>query len=153
LSLNLPDNKEGILTKLCDEKIIIKNHSKYDISNLGAILFARNLTKFPLLRRKSVRIIIYKGKNKLETIKEFSSDKGYAIDFENIVNYIIEQLPANEVIQEAFRKKVEMYPAIAIRELVANTIIHQDFSEKGTSPMIEIYEDRIEFTNPGNVKD
>jgi predicted HTH transcriptional regulator len=42
-----------------------------------------------------------------------------------------------------------MYPQEAIRELVANTLVHQDFEETGSGPMIEIYEDRIEITNPG----
>ncbi len=42
-----------------------------------------------------------------------------------------------------------MYPEDAVRELVANALIHQDFSETGTGPMIEIFEDRIEITNPG----
>ncbi len=42
-----------------------------------------------------------------------------------------------------------MYPDIAIRELVANLLIHQDFRETGVGPMIEIFEDRIEFSNPG----
>lgn len=41
-----------------------------------------------------------------------------------------------------------MYPEIAIRELAANMIIHQDFSEQGF-PMIEIYSDRITLSNPG----
>ncbi|CAN0592351.1 unnamed protein product [Ectocarpus sp. 12 AP-2014] len=41
-----------------------------------------------------------------------------------------------------------MYPEIAVRELVANALIHQDYEEKGF-PMIEIYSDRIEITNPG----
>lgn len=36
----------------------------------------------------------------------------------------------------------------SIRELVANSIIHQDFAEQGF-PMIEIYQDRIEISNPG----
>ena len=42
-----------------------------------------------------------------------------------------------------------MYPELAIRELIANSVVHQDFSISGTSPMIEIFEDRIEITNPG----
>lgn len=42
-----------------------------------------------------------------------------------------------------------MYPEIAIRELVANALIHQDFTIPGSSPMIEIFPDRIEITNPG----
>jgi len=60
-----------------------------------------------------------------------------------------ENLPSNEIIEKALRKTVCMYPILAIRELVANAIIHQDFDVKGTSPMIEIFEDRIEITNPG----
>ena len=42
-----------------------------------------------------------------------------------------------------------MYPEIAVRELVANAIIHQDFSLVGDSPLVEIFTDRVEFTNGG----
>ena len=42
-----------------------------------------------------------------------------------------------------------MYPQIAVRELVANAIIHQDLTMPGASPMIEIFADRIEISNPG----
>ena len=38
---------------------------------------------------------------------------------------------------------------MAIRELVANAIIHQDFSITGVSPLVEVFSDRIEITNPG----
>ena len=56
--------------------------------------------------------------------------------------------PANEEIGQALRKDARMYPEIAIRELVANMLIHQDFAEQGF-PMVEIYSDRIEISNPG----
>lgn len=42
-----------------------------------------------------------------------------------------------------------MYPALAIRELVANALIHQDFDVSGTGVTIEIFDDRVEITNPG----
>ena len=47
------------------------------------------------------------------------------------------------------RQEAKLYPPIAIREIVANALIHQDFSIKGTGPMVEIFEDRIEISNPG----
>ena len=50
----------------------------------------------------------------------------------------------------ALRKMVPMYPELAVRELVANAIIHQNFFIQGTSPMIEIFDDRMEITNPGS---
>lgn len=50
---------------------------------------------------------------------------------------------------KALRKSVPMYPQLAVRELVANALIHQDFSLTGTRPMIEIFDNRMEITNPG----
>jgi predicted HTH transcriptional regulator len=41
-----------------------------------------------------------------------------------------------------------MYPEIAIREIFANSLIHQDFNELGF-PMVKIFSDRIEISNPG----
>ncbi len=84
----------------------------------------------------------------METIREQTGAKGYAIGFEGLVDWIISQLPANEEIGKALRKDTRMYPEIAIREIVANALIHQDFTELGF-PMIEIYSDRIEISNPG----
>jgi ATP-dependent DNA helicase RecG len=42
-----------------------------------------------------------------------------------------------------------MYPEIAVRELIANALIHQNFSVTGVGPMIEIFANRMEITNPG----
>lgn len=148
-SLPLPDNREAIFDKLLQEKIIIKRGKNYDITNLGATLFAKRLDAFENLDRKAIRVIIYEGKNKLKTKKEQIGQKGYAAGFKGLVGWINDQLPTNEEVGRAFRKEVKMYPEIAIRELVANAIIHQDFNKKGTAPMVEIYDDRIEITNPG----
>ncbi|MFK5974259.1 MAG: ATP-binding protein [Flavobacteriaceae bacterium] len=145
----LPENRNAIFEKLQQEKLITKEGNNYNITNLCAILFARRLDEFESLERKAIRVIIYQGKNKLRTKKEQLGQKGYATGFKGLVNYINDQLPSNEEIGKVFRKEVKMYPELAIRELVANAIIHQDFSEKGTAPMIEIFEDRVEITNPG----
>lgn len=148
-SSTLPDNRKAIFDKLIQEKIIQKNGNKYDITNLGAVLFAKRLGTFENLDRKAVRVIIYDGKSKLKTKKEQLGQKGYASGFKGLIDWINDQLPTNEEIGKAFRKEVKMYPELAIRELVANAIIHQDFSETGTAPMVEIFDDRIEITNPG----
>ncbi len=42
-----------------------------------------------------------------------------------------------------------MYPEIALRELIANAMIHQDFTIGGTSILIELFSNRIEISNPG----
>lgn len=148
LKLPYPNNQEAVIEKFVSEKFIKKNKDSYDITKLGAILLAKNLDEFEEVGRKAVRVIVYKGKNKIDTIREQIGKRGYAVGFEGLIDWINGQLPANEEIGRAFRSETRMYPEIAIRELVANAIIHQDFSEKGF-PMIEIFSDRIEISNPG----
>ena len=121
----------------------------WDILNLGAILLGRNLEDFPTLERKAVRVIQYPGEGRAETTREQMGSKGYAAGFEGLIDYINTLLPRNEVIGKALRETEALFPEIAIRELVANMLIHQDFSISGTGPIVEIFSDRIEISNPG----
>jgi len=147
---SLPDNRAAILQRLTSEKIIIPVvGNRYNITNVGAVLFAKSLAVFERLSRKALRVIVYRGENRIETVKEQLLIKGYAIGFEGAIRYINDQLPQNEEIGEVFRKEVRMYPQIAIRELVANALIHQDFHITGAGPTVEIFSDRMEITNPG----
>jgi len=151
LSLNLPETKAGIIDRMLQEQFIQKDSKgRFKIMNFGALLLAKNIEEFADLKRKAARVIIYKGINRLNTIKEQLGGKGYATGFSGLIKYIIGQLPTNEVIKQALRTQTKMYPEIAIRELVANALIHQDLSVEGSGVMIEIFEDRIEITNPGN---
>ena len=150
LKLPLPENKNTIIEALISENMVNKlDNLSYAITNLGAILFAKNLSNFQNLKRKAIRVIHYKDNTKFNTIKEQTGNLGYAVGFEGLVKYINDIIPSNEVIGQAFRENVPMYPELSIRELVANAIIHQDFLATGSSVMIEIYSDRFEVTNPG----
>lgn len=149
-SRNLPENKKAILDILANEGFIKATSSEnWDVTNLGAILFAKDIRQFKTLKRKAIRIIVYKNITKIDAIKEEESGKGYAAGFEGTVKYIMDQLPVNEIIEHALREQTKMYPEKAIREIVANAFMHQDLSISGTGIMIEIYSDRIEITNPG----
>ncbi|HEC11675.1 MAG TPA: transcriptional regulator, partial [Acidiferrobacteraceae bacterium] len=150
LGLNLPENRDGIIECLAADDLINRNETgRWDITNLGAILFAKRLSDFKHLKRKSVRVILYKGNSRVETIREKEGSRGYACGYAGLIDFINNQLPTNEVIGKALRKSVAMYPEIAVRELVANALIHQDFFMTGTGPMIEIFDNYMEITNPG----
>ena len=150
LDLSLPEGRKGILAALADERLIVATTSgRWDITNLGAALFAKKLADFPRLGRKAVRVITYKGNSRIETIKEQVGARGYASGFEGLISYINGLVPSNEVIGAALRKTVPMYPELAVRELVVNALIHQDLSITGSGPMVEIFENRMEITNPG----
>lgn len=146
----LPEGREAILAALAADRIIQRSDSgQWHITNLGAILFAKRLQDFAALGRKAVRLIQYRGNSKLETVRELAGNKGYALGFEGLIDTLKTLLPSNEEIGKAFRQEVPMYPELALRELVANAIIHQDFNLSGTGPMVELYERRMEIINPG----
>ncbi|MFT5716911.1 MAG: ATP-dependent DNA helicase RecG [Oleiphilaceae bacterium] len=150
LDLPLPENRQGILNALASDNLIIEDQSgRWGITNLGAILFAKKLQDFQHLARKAVRLVQYKGNSRVETVRELTGHKGYAVGFEGLIDYLKTLLPSNEEIGKAFRKEVPMYPELAIRELAANAVIHQDFSLTGTGPMVELFDTRMEITNPG----
>lgn len=145
----LPSNKEGILARLQADLLITDSLHGWSVTNLGAILFAKNLNAFGSLSRKALRVIQYQGKNRIQTVREAPGNKGYAVGFEGAIEYINNLLPVSEHIGQALRQEVRMYPDLAIRELVANALIHQDFTLTGTGPMVELFDDRIEISNPG----
>ena len=146
----LPDGRAAILDALAADRLIEPAGGGYwNVMNLGAILLAKQLSDFGRLQRKAVRVIVYKGKGRVETLREQTGTKGYAAGFEGLIGFINGLLPVNEVIGQALRKAVPVYPELAIRELVANALIHQDFSITGSGPMVEIFDDRMEITNPG----
>ena len=150
----MPDGRRAILERLTKEKLIVSQPgARYDITNLGALVFARDLSDFETLGCKAVRVIIYQGKNRIQTIKERSgpdAGRGYGAGFESLISYINDQLPRNEHLGQALRQEFKAYPEVAIRELVANALIHQDFSRTGEGPTVEIFSDRIEITNGGH---
>lgn len=151
LDQSLPENRNGILSVLEADKLVRRNIAGgWDVTNGCAVLLAKNLYDFPALRRKVLRIIQYKGTAKLNALVEREMSCGYASGFNDIIDYISVLSPAHEVFESPLRRTVSMFPDMAIRELVANMLVHQDFHITDTPLMVEIFEDRIEFTNPGS---
>lgn len=148
----IPTNFDEIIYWLTQEKMIVDiDEQGYYITNFGALAAANNLNEFDSLARKSIRVVKYTGKNKTGESIEFPGSKGYAIGFESLIQFVKSQLPGSEIIKQVLREDTAVYPDIALRELIANMLIHQDFTIRGSGPMIEIFEDRIEFTNPGRL--
>jgi ATP-dependent DNA helicase RecG len=144
-----PTDRAGVLDRLIRERLVDRTGSTFTIRRLGGLVLAKRLDRFPELARKVPRVVVYTGTSKLVTRLDQTGGRGYAVGFGGLVEFVIAQLPQNEIIENAIRKEVKLLPEEAIRELIANALIHQDFSIAGASPMIEIYSNRVEISNPG----
>lgn len=150
MGIPLPSNTNDIAHYMLEEGVLYnQDNDLYSITNLGAILFAKNLSDFHKVSRKAIRVVQYRGNSRMDMLKQDINLKGYAACFNDLMKYIEALIPSQEVITGALREKKLAYPIIAVREAVGNALIHQDFSITGTGPVVEIFDDRIEITNSG----
>jgi ATP-dependent DNA helicase RecG len=146
-----PQNDGEIIRKFSTVGFIKEDmEGGYDVTNLGAILLAQDITAFPSIAGKSVRVVKYIGNDKRKSEIEIEGKKGYAVGFSGLMQFITDRLPTEEKYIKGIRTRVPVYPETAIREIIANALIHQDFTIGGVGPLIEIYADRIEVINPGH---
>ena len=115
-----PDGRAGILDGLQSNRLIFPcDAGGWNITNLAAVLLARNLDDFPRIGRKALRVVQHRGDGRTETQREQEFTEGYAVIFDAAVDYIMTVTPANEIIEQAFRREIPMFPRIAVRELAA----------------------------------
>ena len=150
MKLPLPSNRDGIIHNMCDEQFLRQmDNGNYEITNMGALLFAKDLTVFGHLKRKAIRVIRYKGSGRTNAVREQIFTKGYAIQFDDITDYIMTLIPQEEEIDGGRRQEHIMFPRKAVREMVGNIMIHQDLTVHGAGPMMEVFDTRVESSNPG----
>ena len=149
LEVSYPDNRKAVLDRLLGRRLIEETNGVFAIRRLGALLLAKDLAAFEDIARKRIRLVVYDGNSKLKTKLDETFQEGYAVGYQAMVKFIMSQLPQNEVIKDALRVETTLVEEIVVRELLANAMIHQDFQIGGASPMVEIFDDRVEFSNPG----
>ena len=85
----VPESINAILYELEQDRLIAPCAAGgWNVTNLGAILFAKRIGDFRRLERKSIRVIQYQGTGRTESVGERQSSWGYAAGFANLLKYI-----------------------------------------------------------------
>ena len=143
-------HETDIIQSLINDNIIVSSGNSFDITNLGAYTLAKDMSCFPNLKRGTVRITKYAGNYKTDNaIYDAFGNMGVIVGFHNMIINIMRHIPYSENYTGGIRNDIPQFPELVVRELLANTIAHQDFTIDGTRPMIEIFDNRIVFSNPG----
>lgn len=147
LDKDIPKSKDSIISRMTEHGICTGSEDQWNITNLGAILFANNINDFEELATRKVIVRKYVGTNNREMLIEQEGQYGYAIGFESLIDFIMKYVSTENI--GVKRDSIAQYPRIAIREFVANALVHQDFDISGINITIEIFTNRIVITNPG----
>ena len=119
-------------------------------NNTGVLFFSKHLKD--LFRRTTVTCALFKGTDKVETLdrRDFNEDVVSSID--SAMTVLKQWIPVRyEMTGTPQRREIPQIPYDALREAVINAVAHRDYFEKGANVMIEMFDDRIEISNPGGL--
>lgn len=121
-----------------------------DLTNLFVMSAAQDLKAWPGFERKGIRLVAYKTKDKFSRQVDIMGQYGYFSALSNAMKRIMEYVPNREELLHGVRQTIYDIPEVAIREILANAVVHQDFTDHTSGPMVEMFPDRVVVTNPGS---
>lgn len=158
------DNLDAAIMKLFRREAHISNNVEDDqlLENIqafteegevkrGAILF---FAKHPedLFFHAVVRCTQFKGTDKLHIIDDKTYGGPLVFQYEQALHWIEDKLKvAYEIKGTGPRTEKWEMPLDVFREALINALAHRDYYEQGAFTNVEVYDDRIEITNPGGL--
>ncbi|MDO8661657.1 MAG: helix-turn-helix domain-containing protein [Candidatus Omnitrophota bacterium] len=119
------------------------------IKNAGVLFFAKKPRRHIL--QCEMILAAFKGKNRIHIYDREDVQDDLLTQFNRAITFLEKHLNVRSEIQGVNRRDIYEMPIEALREAVANAIIHRDYSMRGTSSMVEVHEDRVEIRNPGGI--
>lgn len=118
-------------------------------SNGGILLFGVNRLRF--FPDSQVRCARFAGSNREKILDQIDIGFPLPLAADHVIAFIERNVSKEGHIGRMQRTDVLQYPPIAIREAVINALLHTDYAMTGCHIQVAIFNDRIEFTNPGGL--
>ncbi len=146
--------REACISNNVDDEQLLENLQVFSESGdvkRGAILF---FAKHPeeLFFHAVVRCTQFKGTEKFRIIDDKTFGGPLTKQYEQALSWIQDKLSVEYEIQGTGpRKEKWEVPLDVFREALINALSHRDYYEKGAFTSVELFDDRIEITNPGGL--
>lgn len=152
------DVKRGAESRIDDNLlqnlgIIFKFDGEFKPTVGGYLIFAHDppQERNPY-ERYLVRCVRYAGNSAASEIIDSADIRGTLdVQVEDSYKFILKNIKKTAAIVGTKRIERFEYPEAAIRELIANAIIHRDYKIIETYTQVKIFDDRIEISNPGSL--
>ena len=146
----------GITKNLDDETILInlgvaeKLDGKLKMKNAGALFFTETIQL--LCEQATITCAVFDGTERVHILNKKDYAQDIITNIDNAIHFIKQELRVKyEMTGSARRKEIYELPLGAIREAVINAVVHRDYFLKGSHTVIEIFDNRVEISNPGGL--
>lgn len=150
LGMSQPSSDDAAAAILLEQGLLRRqDNDMFSVTNFGLLLVGKSLSSYFGMRKRALRIVRFNGTGNTEIAADKTFDKGYALALPEAEEFIMNSIPSKEVLDGAFRRLEYEYPRAAVRELLSNSVVHQDLTQSTSGPLVGIYSNRLEFSNPG----
>lgn len=146
--------KEAHIVSDVDDFQVLDSMRVFDDNNVaksGGVLF---LAKHPedVFFHAVVRCVLFKGTDKVYIIDDKTFGGPLLQQYNKTIEWLKDKLQvAYEIEGTGPRKEVWEIPLEVFKEAIINALAHRDYDEQGASITIEMFDDRVEITNPGTL--
>ena len=146
--------REAHIVSNIDNHQILDSMRLFDENNVvksgGVLFFARHPET--LFFHAVVRCVLFKGTDKVYIIDDKTFGGPLINQYNKAIDWLKSKLQiAYEITGTGPRKEVWEIPLEVFKEAIINALAHRDYSEQGATITIEMFDDRVEITNPGTL--
>jgi ATP-dependent DNA helicase RecG len=145
-----------VSTKYKTEDILInlgvaqRKAGKFLFNNTGVLFFAKEPCNF--FQSAYIDAVVFKGTERIDVIDRKIFRSGLLENLDNTRIFLQEHLNVRYKYREDWkRENVYELPMEALREAVANALMHRDYFITGANITVSIFDDRVTISNPGGL--
>ncbi len=118
----------------------------FQLKKSAILLFGRQISQF--IPQNQVKLVRFKGSIAVDILDMTNLSETIVDNIEQSIKFVLKHIKKEFRIQGVRREEILEYPIVALREAIVNAIIHRDYYSQAAT-QINIFDDRIEISNPG----
>ncbi len=122
------------------------------LTNTGVLFFAKNPQKF--FPEAYITAVKYLGRDRFSIMDNQDIKGNILLQIEQTISFVERNMGAQaefSATQPMTRTIRYDYPLLALREVIVNAVTHRDYLYDSSHIYVHLYQDRIEFENPGGL--
>jgi len=129
--------------------VLIATGNRWVPSIGGLILFGKKSERRQLLPDVEIRCARFLGETKSYILDQMDVEGTILDAVTDVPKFIARNTRLASAFGSMQRKDIPEYPPIAVREALINSLVHADYSLRGSHIQIAVFDNRLEIQNPG----